>query len=50
MGVLGAEIIKKRINDIFEEGTYDENNISYISFASYDLRVDDEEIIIDGNY
>lgn len=47
MGVLGAEIIKKRINDIFEEGTYDENNIS---FASYDLRVNDEEIIIDGNY
>ena len=47
MGVLGAEIIKKRIQDIFEEGTYGENNIS---FASYDLRVDDEEIIIDGNY
>ncbi|MCK4732617.1 MAG: hypothetical protein KAT65_09185 [Methanophagales archaeon] len=47
MGVLGAEIIKKRIKGIFEEGTYDENNIS---FASYDLRVDDEEIIIDGNY
>ena len=47
MGVFGAEINKKRIKDIFEEGTYDENNIS---FASYDLRVDDKEIIIDGNY
>ena len=45
MGLLGKEIIKERIKDIFEEGSYHEENISY---ASYDLRLDDEEIVING--
>jgi len=47
MGILGAGIIKERIKDIFEEGTYNEN---CISFASYDLRLDDEEIVVNGEY
>jgi deoxycytidine triphosphate deaminase len=46
MGVLGAEGIKRRLEEIFEAGTYNEN---CIDIASYNLRLDDEELIIDGN-
>lgn len=45
MGVLSGEEIKRRANDIFASG-YDK---TCVDVAAYNLRVNDKEIVIDGN-
>jgi deoxycytidine triphosphate deaminase len=45
MTVLGAEKIKQKIDTLFETGTYNEDNIGS---ASYDLRLGEDEFLIDG--
>lgn len=45
MTVLGAQEIKQRIDQLFQKGTYSEDNIGQ---ASYDLRLGDDEFLING--
>jgi len=45
MTVLGGKEIERRIKEIFEEGTYSQSSIDS---AAYNLRLDDEELVISG--
>ena len=45
MTVLGGNLIGRRLNEIVEAGSFSKDSID---FAAYNLRLDDEEIIISG--
>jgi deoxycytidine triphosphate deaminase len=46
LAVLSKDRIQKRLGDVFEAGTFDESGIDR---AAYNLHLDDQEIIVDGN-